>query len=158
MSKMILGMTFNDIVEKYSDMVTRICIMNLRNSDDAKDCYQNVFIKLFQKDIEFQNEEHLKAWLIRVCINECRNYIKRFYKFTIDIEQVIIADHQKNLILLPEVLKLPKKYRNVLYLYYYEGYSTDEISHILQINQNTLKSQLKRGRELLRKKVGDFYE
>ncbi len=158
MSKMILGMTFNDIVEKYSDMVTRICIMNLRNSDDAKDCYQNVFIKLFQKDIEFQNEKHLKAWLIRVCINECRNYIKRFYKFTIDIEQVIIADHQKNLILLPEVLKLPKKYRNVLYLYYYEGYSTDEISHILQINQNTLKSQLKRGRELLRKKVGDFYE
>lgn len=151
-------MTFNDIVEKYSDMVTRICIMNLRNSDDAKDCYQNVFIKLFQKDIEFQNEKHLKAWLIRVCINECRNYIKRFYKFTIDIEQVIIADHQKNLILLPEVLKLPKKYRNVLYLYYYEGYSTDEISHILQINQNTLKSQLKRGRELLRKKVGDFYE
>jgi RNA polymerase sigma factor (sigma-70 family) len=158
MSKMILGMTFNDIVEKYSDMVTRICIMNLRNSDDAKDCYQNVFIKLFQKDIEFQNEEHLKAWLIRVCINECRNYIKRFYKFTIDIEQVIIADHQKNLTLLPEVLKLPKKYRNVLYLYYYEGYSIDEISHILQINQNTLKSQLKRGRELLRKKVGDFYE
>lgn len=158
MSKMILGMTFNDIVEKYSDMVTRICIMNLRNSDDAKDCYQNVFIKLFQKDIEFQNEEHLKAWLIRVCINECRNYIKRFYKFTIDIEQVIIADHQKNLTLLPEVLKLPKKYRNVLYLYYYEGYSIDEISHILQINQNTLKSQLKRGRELLGKKVGDFYE
>lgn len=155
---MILGMTFNDIVEKYSDMVTRICIMNLRNSDDAKDCYQNVFIKLFQKDIEFQNEEHLKAWLIRVCINECRNYIKRFYKFTIDIEQVIIADHQKNLTLLPEVLKLPKKYRNVLYLYYYEGYSIDEISHILQINQNTLKSQLKRGRELLGKKVGDFYE
>lgn len=151
-------MTFNDIVEKYSDMVTRICIMNLRNSDDAKDCYQNVFIKLFQKDIEFQNEEHLKAWLIRVCINECRNYIKRFYKFTIDIEQVIIADHQKNLTLLPEVLKLPKKYRNVLYLYYYEGYSIDEISHILQINQNTLKSQLKRGRELLGKKVGDFYE
>ena len=155
---MILGMTFNDIVEKYSDMVTRICIMNLRNSDDAKDCYQNVFIKLFQKDIEFQNEEHLKAWLIRVCINECRNYIKRFYKFTIDIEQVIIADHKKDLTLLPEVLKLPKKYRNVLYLYYYEGYSIDEISHILQINQNTLKSQLKRGRELLKKKVGDLYE
>lgn len=158
MPKMILGMTFGDILEIYSDMITRICIVNLRNSDDAKDCYQNVFIKLFEKEIEFCSEEHLKAWLIRVCINECRNYRRMFYRLTIDIDQIILIDNKEELTLLPEVLKLSRKYRNVLYLYYYEGYRIHEIADILQMNQNTVKSHLKRGRELLKKKVGDFYE
>ena len=158
MQKIILGMSFEDVLETYSDMITRICIVNLRNSDDAKDCYQNVFMKLFEKDIEFCSEEHLKAWLIRVCINECRNYRRVFYRLTIDIDKIIMIDNKQELTLLPEVLKLPKKYRNILYLYYYEGYHIQEISEILQMNQNTNKSYLKRGRELLRKKVGDFYE
>ena len=56
MQKIILGMSFEDVLETYSDMITRICIVNLRNSDDAKDCYQNVFMKLFEKDIEFCSE------------------------------------------------------------------------------------------------------
>lgn len=59
---------------------------------------------------------------------------------------------------MPEVLKLPYKYKNTLYLFYYEGYKTFEISAILGMNENTVKSNLKRGRELLRKKVGEFYE
>ena len=116
MQKIILGMSFEDVLETYSDMITRICIVNLRNSDDAKDCYQNVFMKLFEKDIEFCSEEHLKAWLIRVCINECRNYRRVFYRLTIDIDKIIMIDNKQELTLLPEVLKLPKKYRNILLL------------------------------------------
>lgn len=149
---------FEDIYYEYKDMITRISILNLRNTQDAKDCFQNVFIKLYQTDKDFISKEHLKAWLIRVTTNECRNYQKAFYKKTIDIDEVIVEGHREELYLLPEVLKLPYKYKNTLYLFYYEGYKTFEISAILGMNENTVKSNLKRGRELLRKKVGEFYE
>lgn len=137
---------FNDVFSKYKDMITRICILNLRNTQDAKDCFQNVFIKLFQSQTNFQDENHLKAWLIRVATNECRNYQKRFYKKTINIDDVLIEEHHEELVLLPVVLKLPYKYKNILYLYYYEGYKTFEIAHLLEMNENTVKSHLKRGR------------
>ncbi len=149
---------FEEAFIKYSDMVTRISILNLRNSADAKDCFQNVFIKLYQYQNTFESEEHLKAWLIRVTINECKNFQKLFYKRTMDIDDVIVCQHQEQLILLPSVLKLPHKYKNVLYLHYYEGYKTFEIAEMLNMNENTVKSHLKRGRELLKKEVGDYYE
>ena len=75
-----------------------------------------------------------------------------------DIDDVIVCQHQEQLILLPSVLKLPHKYKNVLYLHYYEGYKTFEIAEMLNMNENTVKSHLKRGRELLKKEVGDYYE
>ena len=75
-----------------------------------------------------------------------------------DIDDVIVCQHQEQLILLPSVLKLPRKYKNVLYLHYYEGYKTFEIAEMLNMNENTVKSHLKRGRELLKKEVGDYYE
>ncbi len=158
MPEMILGNSYEDIVEDYADLITRICILNLRNVDDAKDCFQNVLMKLFLKKDDFQDKQHLKRWLIRVSINECHNYQRLFYKPQINIDDVIIAEHQEQLTLLSEVLKLPKKQRNVMYLYYYEGYKCAEIASIMKMKENTVKSHLKRGREELRKKVGEFYE
>ena len=127
-------MTIEDVIDTYGDMVTRICIMNLRNSDDAKDCFQEVFIKLYKHGM-IEDYDYLKHWLIRVTINTCKDYRRVFYKKTINIEDV--------------------RYKNVLFLYYYEGYKTDEISEILKMNINTVKSRLKRGREILKKKVGE---
>ncbi len=158
MVRKISNQEFDDIFIKYSDMVTRLCILNLRNTTDAKDCFQNVFIKLFQSEKDFENDEHIKAWLIRVTLNECKNYQKLFYKPMINIDEVIVVKKQEELVLLPIVLKLPLKYKNVLYLHYYEGYKTSEIASMLNMNENTIKSHLKRGRELLRKEVGEFYE
>lgn len=150
---------YKTIVNQYSDMVTRIAIMNVKNVDDAKDCYQNVFMKLYCCSREFNSDEHLKAWLIRVTINECKDYQKQFWKRNIDIDEVVAGKQDEELIILPVVMKLAGKYRNVLYLYYYEGYSTREIAEILKENSNTVKSQLIRGRKLLKKKLGDdFYE
>ncbi|WP_455682290.1 RNA polymerase sigma factor [Thomasclavelia sp.] len=150
---------YKTIVNQYSDMVTRIAIMNVKNVDDAKDCYQNVFMKLYCCNKEFDSLEHLKAWLIRVTINECKDYQKQFWKRNIDIDEIIIGKQDEKLIILPVIMKLASKYRNVLYLYYYEGYSTKEIAKILKVNVNTVKSQLIRGRKLLKKKLGDdFYE
>lgn len=150
---------YKTIVNQYSDMVTRIAIMNVKNVDDAKDCYQNVFMKLYCCNKEFDSLEHLKAWLIRVTINECKDYQKQFWKRNIDIDEIIVGKQDEKLIILPVIMKLASKYRNVLYLYYYEGYSTKEIAKILKVNVNTVKSQLIRGRKLLKKKLGDdFYE
>lgn len=150
---------YKTIVNQYSDMVTRIAIMNVKNVDDAKDCYQNVFMKLYCCNKEFDSPEYLKAWLIRVTINECKDYQKQFWKRNIDIDEIIVGKQDEKLVILPVVMKLSSKYRNVLYLYYYEGYSTKEIAKILKVNVNTVKSQLIRGRKLLKKKLGDdFYE
>lgn len=158
MEKIILGKSFEDIVDEYCDLITRISILNLRNSEDAKDCFQNVFMKLYIRKEDFQNHQHLKAWLIRVCINECHNYQRLFYKPTIDIDDVLLCEQHVELELLPEVMKLPQKQRNILYLYYYEGYKVDEIADLLHSNSNTIKSHLKRGREVLRGRLGEFYE
>ena len=67
---------YEEVVYQYSDMVTRIAVMNVKNYADAKDCYQNVFMKLYCYNKKFESEEHLKAWLIRVTINECKDYQK----------------------------------------------------------------------------------
>lgn len=147
-------MTIEDVIDTYGDMVTRICIMNLRNSDDAKDCFQEVFIKLYKHGM-IEDYDYLKYWLIRVTINTCKDYRRVFYKKTINIEDVFIQDEKKDYVLLPVILDMPTRYKNVLFLYYYEGYKTDEISEILKMNINTVKSRLKRGREILKKKVGE---
>lgn len=147
-------MTIEDVIDTYGDMVTRIYIMNLRNSDDAKDCFQEVFIKLYKHGI-IEDPDYLKHWLIRVRINTCKDYRRVFYKKIIDIEDVLIQDEKKDYTLLPVILDMPTRYKNVLYLYYYEGYKIDEIAGILKMNINTVKSRLKRGREILKKKVGE---
>ena len=147
-------MTIEDVIDTYGDMVTRICIMNLRNSDDAKDCFQEVFIKLYKHGM-IEDPDHLKHWLIRVTVNTCKDYCRVFYKKTINIEDVLIQDEKNDYVLLPVILDMSTRYKNVLNLYYYEGYKTDEIAEILKMNSNTVKSRLKRGREILKKKVGE---
>lgn len=142
-------------IETYGDMVTKICIMNLRNTDDAKDCFQDVFIKYYHCFDEFESDEHLKAWFIRVTMNTCKDYRRKYYKKTIDIDEVVINYQKEEMVLLPILLTLPQKYKNILYLHYYEGYKINEIAHILHINENTVKSRLKRGRQLLKKQLGD---
>lgn len=150
---------YEKIVYQYSDMVTRIAIVYVKNSDDAKDCYQNVFMKLYRSKMDFKNEEHVKAWLIKVTINECKDYQKQFWKRMIDYDDVIVGKSDEIFVLLPVIMKLNSKYRSVLYLYYYEGYSINEIANILNEKVNTIKSRLIRARKLLKKKLGDdFYE
>ena len=136
-------MTIEDVIDTYGDMVTRICIMNLRNSDDAKDCFQEVFIKLYKHGM-IEDPDYLKHWLIRVTINTCKDYRRVFYKKTINIEDVLIQDEKKDYVLLPVILDMPTRYKNVLYLYYYEEYSVKEIMSILNLKDrvNFLRNYL----------------
>ena len=147
---------FEMLVEKYADTVTRICYINLENCADAEDAWQNVFIKLYKSNkLGDKPDEELRKWLVTVTLNECRD-IKRklFHRRHFDIDELNVTydeDFDKDVI--NAVRNLPAKYLQTIELHYFEGYSVSEISEILSININTVKSRLKRGRELLKGEI-----
>lgn len=140
-----------DIVEKYSDMILRIAYQNLKNKTGAEDILQEVFVKLISVKNRPLEEEHLKAWLIRVTVNLCKNYWKAAWiRKTVPLEENWLQISENNITLWEELWSLPAKYRNTLYLYYYEGYTVPEISIILQIPLNTAYTHLQRAKEKLK--------
>lgn len=142
---------YKSLLDQYSDTVTRLCIIHTGNIADAEDCYQNVFFKLF-KELKKGIPPNPKAWLLRVTVNECRSLLRyRLRRSTVSLDDVSDipsppADHE----LWQLIMSLPPKYRDVIYLYYYEELSVEEISQIAHTKANTVKSQLKRGRERLK--------
>ena len=139
-----------NVVEKYSDMILRIAYQNLKIQADSEDIVQNVFIKLINQP-KFNDEVHMKAWLIRVTINLCKDFNKiAWYRKTESLSDELIPFTKEEQGVLEEVFKLSKNYRNVIYLYYFEGYSIREIANILNKNENTISSQLSRARKMLK--------
>ena len=151
-----MDITWNDdnfiqeAVEKYSDMVIRIAFQNLKNMPDAEDVAQEVFIKLMKLPA-YNSNEHLKAWIIRVTINQCKDLKKSFWnrktQALIDQDQ-LFTEEQKGV--MEELWKLPENYRNTVYLYYYEEYTIPEIANLLNKKVNTVSSWLRRAKIKLR--------
>ncbi|MBQ4128268.1 MAG: sigma-70 family RNA polymerase sigma factor [Ruminococcus sp.] len=150
------GLSYEQVVNKYNQTVVSVCIMRLKNWADAEDCFQNTFIRLYQKTPKINDESHLKAWLIRVAINECNNYIRKNKKTLSFEEQTNCAVEfpLDSLDVSWALMQLETKYRDILFLYYVERYKVDEIAEILQKNPNTIKTNLKRGREKLKQIYG----
>lgn len=149
----------NLAIEKYSDMVKRICFLHLKNEYDTEDIFQNVFIKYLLYDGEFENSEHEKAWFARVTINLCKDFLKSaFRKNTVSMEYLSentpAAQDEEKREVLRAVLSLPDKYKNAVYLHYYEGYTAAEIGKILGRKENSVYSLLARGREKLKSILG----
>ncbi len=153
---MITSEQFTAWARRYLDTVYRVAFNYIKSASDADDVTQNVFLKLLQSDMRFESEEHVKNWLIRVTINECKNLVRsRWWR------QESYEDYAANLIfdtpahseLFYAVMELPKKYRLPIYLHYYEEYTAQEIGEILKLPKNTICTQLRRGRELLRKSL-----
>ena len=144
---------YTRIVELFSDMIYRIAYQNLFHVSDAQDVVQDVFLKLLKhKDLCFQDDEHLKSWLIKVTINQCLDYKKSFFRRnTIPMECLDIPYEPEEQEIMEELYQLPTDYRNILYLYYYEEYTIKEIAKILGKKQNTVNSKLTRGRKRLKK-------
>ena len=141
-------------IERYADMVTRLCLVYLKNDADAEDIFQTVFLKYTMNSPEFESEEHEKAWLVRVTKNACKDLLKSFFRSrTISIEEMeneCAEEKNDNSYVMQAVLSLPKKYREVIYLNYYEGYTAPEISKILGKNTNTVYTNLHKAKQLLR--------
>jgi RNA polymerase sigma-70 factor (ECF subfamily) len=148
----------NRAIEQYADMVQRLCLIHLKNHADAEDIFQTVFLKYAFSTEDFEDREHEKAWLIRVTINACRDLLRSFFHSrTVPLDELtelaadMPEDHRE---VLEAVLALPKKYREVIYLHYYEGYTAPEIGRILGKNPNTVYTLLTRAKGELRGKLG----
>lgn len=139
-----------DIVHTYSDSVLKVAYTYVKNTNDAEDIAQDVFLSLLDKDIEFDSAEHVKAWLIRATINKCKNHLKSswFSKRT-EMPEDISYIQEEDLDVLSAVMQLDEKYRIPIHLYYYEGYSINEISSIMHKKASTIGSYLYRGRKQL---------
>lgn len=141
-----------ETIRKYSNMVYRLAISRTRNIDMAEDVYQDVFLRLARKNPKFENEEHAKAWLLKVTMNCSKNIVNTgFIKHRAELEENLKFETPERHDIYYAILELQAKYRTVIHLYYYEGYSIKEISKILKIGENTVKSQLSRARMKLEK-------
>ncbi len=147
------------VIDKYGDMIRRICFLHLKNYQDTEDIFQDVFLKYLLWDGSFESDAHEKSWFARVTINACRDLLRSFTRHTtVSLEEIATVselpqdpDHQE---LLQQICSLPPKYRDVIYLFYYEGYSAVEIAKILHKKENTIYTWLDRARKALRKQLG----
>jgi RNA polymerase sigma-70 factor (ECF subfamily) len=145
-------------IEQYSDLVLRLCTVHLKNSADADDIFQTVFLKYALSNKKFESPEHEKAWLIRVTTNACKDLLKSFSrKNTISMDEITVyapAITPEQYSVMEAVWSLPRNYREVVYLHYFEGYTAPEIAGILRKNPNTVYTHLFRAKELLREMLG----
>ncbi len=154
--KQFFGMSYEQVVRKYKKTIGSVCVMRLKNWADAEDCFQNTFLKLYQNTPNLSDEEHLKAWLIRVAINECNRYIRKSkpHLSLDDIRNEGVDFPQESCDMSWALIQLEPKYREVLYLHYCESYQVNEIAQILSKSPNTIKTLLRRGREKLKNIYG----
>lgn len=146
------------VMDTYADMVRRICFVHLKSRHDTEDVFQNVYMKYLLSEETFESSEHEKAWFIRVTINACTDWLRYFSRRKwiplelIEEEGAELDGTSREV--LDVVLRLPEKYRNVIYLFYYEGYSAVEIARILGRKENTVYTWLSRAKDILRERLG----
>ena len=181
-----------ELVKDNSGLVWNIVRRFTGRGYEAEDIFQNVFIKLYTYDKTFESDIHIKAWLLKVTVNECINTIKSSWNSKViksvndnceydDNSSIVSSDSAVNnssgytnnsyeplnsssykdfdidsMYVWETVAALPQKYRDVIYLFYHEQYSTEEISDILGISTVNVRTRLKRAREILRKEVNDY--
>ncbi|WP_078596546.1 sigma-70 family RNA polymerase sigma factor [Evansella clarkii] len=154
------------LMDEYSDAILHLVYTYVKNETTAEDLTQEIFIKCFEKLHQFNERSTLKTWLYRIASNHCKDYLKSWHyrKITLNdkifdyipsmskTEDEIIAKDEED-ILAKAVMELPLKYREVVFLHYYEELTLKEISKITAMNPNTLKTRLKRAKEILRHKM-----
>ena len=144
---------FTRLVKLYMDTVFRLAFNYTKSRSEADDITQDVLIKLYHTDKAFESEAHIRNWLIRVTINECKKAFLSPWKRTEPIEDyaaTLSFESPKHSELFYAVMELPQKYRVPIFLHYYEDYSCEEISQFLKIPSATVRTRLRRGREILK--------
>lgn len=149
--------SFEALVRRYETVLYRAALAVVGNVQDAEDAVQETFLKVYEKkNPDFVSAAHEKAWLIKVTVNECKNrLLSGWFRKTVPLLETYPAKEPEQRDLLEQVMALPYKYRTVIHLYYYEGYSTAEIARILDKKEGTVRSWMSRAREQLKKVMGD---
>lgn len=148
---------YRRIAQQYIDDVYRAAVNFCHDRADAEDAVQNTFLKLLTADTNFADDEHIRRWLIRVAVNECKNSLNSFRRKRIcsleELAQEPAALTEDEGWLLTEINRLPPKYSAVLHLYYYEGYRCGEIAELLRISESNVQTRLDRARKMLRQNL-----
>lgn len=151
-------------LDLYGDTIRRVCFLHLKNRADVEDVFQEVFLKYILYERPFESDAHEKAWLIRVAVNQCKDILKGFLRRKVysledmDFEPSYSFDAASR-DLLNCVLGLPEKYRDVIYLFFFEGYTAVEIARMLDKRENTIYTWLTRGKSRLKESLGgDYFE
>ena len=151
-----------ELFEKYQDNLYIIAFNVCKNAEDAKDVVQDTFIQYYSAKKEFDNEQHIRAWLIRVAINKAKNVNSNFWrknKMSLeDYMETLVFDTPQSEELFETVMHLPEKYRIVIHLFYYEDYSVHEIASILKLSESNVKVRLSRARTLLKEKLQEEWD
>lgn len=150
------------IYARHIKTIYRVCFAYMKNSADTEDAVQDTFLKMIKYQVAFESEEHEKAWLIRTATNVCKDILKAWWRKRENIEDYTQL-YGTNGIEVDDIFKvvmgLSDKYKTVIYLYYYEGYTSVEIAEILHKPQSTIRNYLHEARNILRKELGsDFNE
>ncbi len=148
------------IIDIYGDKVLRLAYSYVHNMSDAEDILQDTLIQYMKAAPSFENAEHEKAWILRVAANISKNKIKyNNYRETDELMEELVAEDEEDLSFVWDAVKqLPDKYREVIHLFYEEGYSTAEIAKVLDRKESTIRSDLLRGREKLKIILKEAYD
>ena len=150
------------LAERYGDSLYRAAFTVCRNPQDAEDVVQETFLAYFRSDKEFESDEHIRAWLIRVAVNKAKNatvcFWRRNRRSLEDYMESLTFEDAGDRDLMDAVLRLPERYRIVLHLFYYEDYSIREIAELLNLGEGAVKSRLSRGRQQLRRTLTEEWD
>ena len=165
------GAEFEAAAERYADRIYAVAFNYFKNPYDADDIVQEVLMKLYSSDTGFESEAHLRHWLLRVAVNQCKKIsLSAWHRRNISLEDYLLTTEtaicaegaegipeeaacRKEI--LQKILGLPKKYRLIIHLYYYEDYDTKEIARILKMKEATVRTRLARGRKILKEVLSD---
>ncbi|MCI7768587.1 MAG: sigma-70 family RNA polymerase sigma factor [Oscillospiraceae bacterium] len=153
---------FEEAVDKYGDLVYKTAYLYSGTESDSEDIFQETFLKLAKQKKEFKDEEHLKAWLIRVTVNFCKMLCRSaYFRHKTELDEAILTEkglsNEKREVT-EAVMKLPENYRLTVLLYYYYGYSCKETSKLLKISEPAVRTRLKRARNMLKTELEEVWQ
>lgn len=150
---MLMEQEFTAVAEIYLNTIYHVALSCTPSAADAEDAVQETMLRLWQTNTEFSSHDHIRYWLIRVCINVCRDLTRSFWhRRTVPLDacaELRFPDPEQQS-LWDDLMTLPPKYKLPLYLYYYQGYSTEEISKMLGLTASAVRSRLTRARAKLK--------
>ena len=154
--------TFLAAVERHQDMVYRIALHHFASPQDAEDTVQEALMKLYTAADAFESDEHVRAWLIRVTVNLCKNTLRSPWRRRRvpleELRQAVQFERPEESDLFLTVMAMPEKYRTALYLFYYEDCSVHEIAELLSIKESAVTTRLSRARQVLKRKLTEAEE
>lgn len=159
---MFIIQSIQELIERYRNNLFAVAFNVCGNAEDAEDVVQDTFLQLYKSKKDFESEQYIRAWLIRVAINKAKNINRTFWrrnKLSLDnYIETLTFETPESENLFETVMKLPEKYRIVIHLFYYEDYNIREIADILKISESNVKVRLSRARTLLKNSLMEEWE